>query len=48
MSQCTDLVVGDGNHAQALEIAQELIAGEMQLDFGAGFILMAACLLMIR
>ena len=37
MSQGTDLVVGDGNHAQALEIAQELIAGEMQLDFGAGF-----------
>ena len=37
MSQDTDLVVGDGNHAQAVEIAQELIAGEMQLDFGAGF-----------
>ena len=37
MSQGTDLVVGDGNHAQALEIAQELIAGEMQLDFRGNF-----------
>ena len=33
MSQGTDLVVGDGNHAHALEIAQ----GEMQLDFRGNF-----------
>ena len=37
LSQDTDLVVDDGNHAQALEIAQELIAGEMQLDFRGNF-----------
>ena len=44
MSQGTDLVVGDGNHAQALEIAQELIAGEMQLDFrGFSFGWQRAC-----
>ena len=37
MSQGTDLVVGDGNHTHALEVAQEVIAGEMQLDFRGNF-----------
>ena len=43
MSQGSGLVVGDGNHAQALEIAQELIAGEMQLDFARKFLVRFLC-----